>query len=236
MENFNIKYDKHELDVDSRFNQISDEFNKSGLDFVLVKGVVWNKGQLLDGADLDFYVIQNGAFVPFETISKDLQNLVNDNFPNVLISPRIDDFNSAERVRRFYVDAEMVLDETDALLKYANENSRLFFEEGIYDLPSDFKTSLFTIRFALNRLLEEGKVDRKLSKTSYDLLKNYAKSLDYNIYDEMLNSFTQSGDVYIPSKNIDYDSLVENHLKNNFAKEDVIFIKPLNAALKRRYK
>jgi hypothetical protein len=222
-----VKYPHEELNIDKRFFEITQRFNQNGLEFVLVKGIVWNRGRLLDGADLDFYVRENEQFKDYCEIPLKLKEDLESQFQGVLISPRETDFNIDERTQRFYVDAELVLNQNYANLLFANSESRDFFEKGVYSVPDGFIPSDFTVRFVLNRFLEETGFDRTLSLQAYEKLADYVRCSEKEIYKKMLDSFSKEDGLYHPPQFLPYTQLVLDHLHMGRPREDLIFIKPL---------
>src|SRR3989338_3316561 len=189
-------------------------------------------GRLLDGADLDFYVREDGKFKEYDEIPLELKEDLESQFQGVLISPRETDFSVDERIQRFYVDAELVLNQNYANLLLANSESRDFFENGIYTFPYSFIPSDFTVRFVLNRFLEETGNNRTLSAQAYEKLRDYVCISERELYKKMLDSFSKEDGLYHPPQSLPYTQFVLDHLQMGRPREDLIFIKPLNKALK----
>lgn len=227
-----VEYPHEELNIDKRFFEITQRFNQNGLEFVLVKGIVWNRGRLLDGGDLDFYVRENERFKDYCEIPLKLKEDLESQFQSVLISPRKTDFSLDVRTQRFYLDAELVLNQNYANLLFANSESRDFFEKGLYTFPDNFIPSDFTVRFVLNRFLEETGHSRTLSSQAYEILMDYVCCSGKEINRKMLSSFSKEDGLYHPPQSLPYNQLVLDHLHMGRPREDLIFIKPLNKALK----
>lgn len=226
------KYHYPELNIDERFFKLVQEFNQKGLEFVLVKGIVWNRGRLLEGADLDFYVREKGQCIDYNKIPAKLRENLESQFRGVLISPRETDSSVEERIKRFYVDAELILEQEHAQVLFANSESKYFFERGFYSFSNGFIPSDFTVRFVLNRFLEETGRNRTLSGQVYEILMNYVCCSGNKLYKEILTSFTKKDGLYYSPQYLPYIQLVQDHLDVGGPREDLIFIKPLNKALK----
>jgi hypothetical protein len=226
-----IKYNYESLNVDQRFIEIQEEFAGNGLEFVLVKGIVWNRGALLEGADVDFYARQSGQFLDYDCLPDNCRRLIEDSFKGVLVSPRKTDFESAARSAQVYLDAEMVAGKDYAELLFANKESREFFESGHFDCPESFEPNIFLLRFVLNRFLEETGSERTISAPAYSKLVNFSDESGNKLYSSILSCFPKKGDVFCSPGTLPYHSLVLEGIAQKRPRQDFIYIKPLHKAL-----
>jgi len=217
------------LNIDKRLIELHDILKNESLELVLVKGVVWNRGKIIQGADLDFYIVRNG-FAPYESVSESARMNIQNLFRGMLISPRRGDYNVEDRVKLFYVDTEMRLGLKESDLTFANDESETFFTEGIYRTPSSFKPNKKQVIFILNRFLEEGGAFRRIDKKTYYPVLNFCMN-NHSLYYKMLSSFEQEKGLFRPVTRIDYKKFVLANF-NGQNSEDFIYVKPLHKALK----
>ena len=220
------------LPLDERLPILRKSLADQNLELVLVKGIVWNRGRLLAGADLDFYLRRDGEFKDYDELSCDRKKSVEQLFSGVLISPRKTDIKIDQRVKMFYVDAEMSFDEYGASVDFANYESKRFFEEGYFDCPDDFFPSINFVRFILNRFLEESGQKRTLSPRAYQKSKESLHQCTSSLYAKILSSFLKKNNCRQAPASLPYEELVLQHFSEGGSKEDVIFIKPLNKTYK----
>ena len=197
------------LSIDRRLIEAYNILKNENLELVLIKGVVWNKGKILQGADLDFYIAQNG-FIPYESASENIRINIQNLFHGTLISPRRDDYHVDNRVELFYVDTEMRLGLEESYLTFANDESETFFMKGIYSTPSSFKPNKKQVIFILNRFLEESGDFRRIDKKTYHILLDFCKN-NHFLYYKMLSSFEQENGLFRPVTGLDYKKLVLEH-------------------------
>lgn len=216
------------LNIDNRLFEARRILKTENLEMVLVKGIVWNKGKILQGADLDFY-IENNEFIPYESASENARKNIQNLFSGMLISPRKDDYNIEDRVKSFYVDAEMRVGLEESNVTFANDESKTFFIEGVYNTPPSFKPNKKQVIFVLNRCLEEGGDFRRMERKTYLKLLDFCK-INHSLYYQMLSSFWQENGLLRPPFGLDYKKLVLENF-NGANKEDFIYIKPLHKAL-----
>ncbi len=217
------------LTIDKRLQEVDSILKTENFKLVLVKGIVWNKGKILQGADLDFYIETKG-FVPYESASANARESIQNLFPRMLISPRREDYNVEDRVKSFYVDAEMRLGLKESDLAFANDESKTFFMDGVYSTSSGFKPNKKQAIFILNRFLEESGDFRRIENKTYHAVLDFCKN-NHFLYYKMLSSFGQENGLFRPVVRLDYRKIVLEHF-NGENKDDFIYIKPLHKALK----
>lgn len=220
------------LNLDDRLIRLDDCLKEANLKLILVKGVVWNKGAILDGADLDFYVNGKQGFYDFSKVPNKCKNLINKMFKGTLVVPREDDYEPNVRVNRFHIDAEMYFKNDTAIIDFANDESIEFFESGHYDCPNNFTSSIYQVQFILNRMLEDNHAKKSLSRNAYTIATNWCLNNSKALYLEMFHYFKKQGDKLLPPSNLNYIDIVKKYLENDGMEKDLYFIKPLNRALK----
>ena len=226
------KFAYSNLDVDGRLFKVNKVFNDDGEELILVKGIVWNKGKLLEGADFDFYLRQDGIFKDYDNVSDDKKAFIQSILKGFLISPRKTDHHAKVRCEKIYFDAEMTLHDNYANLDFANNESAEFFENGYLQYPENFETNIHLVRFILNRFLEETGVNRVLSLKNYESLIEFTDNLSNGLYREILSSFSVKNGACHPPQSLEYKKIVLKYVSEGIPKEDLIYIKPLNRAYK----
>ena len=84
----------------------------------------------------------------------------------------------------------------------------------------------------MNRFLEDTGNSRTLSEQAFEKLRDYVYISGRGLYKKMLDSFSNVDGSYHPPQSLPYTQLVLDHLHKGDPREDLIFIKPLNKALK----
>lgn len=221
-----------ELKIDPRLNLLGEQAQRQDTVVVVVKGVAWNRGMILDGADLDFYFRNAEGFLPYGEAPAETRGMFATLFPDMLTIPRLHDHLVESRTAVYHVDVELSLAQPEQKLEFANSESREFYESGFLSVPSSFQINTGFVRFVLNRFLEETGNSRTLDAGTYQAVLDYVSSKGHNLYREMLSHFFRDNGVYRPS-GMYYDKLVKDHFDNGAGREDFIYIKPLCKALKR---
>jgi hypothetical protein len=224
--------------IDPRLIELSTLSEKEGLEFVIVKGTSWNKGQILEGSDLDFYMTRDKQYLVYEVVPAPIKDYIKEEFRDLLVVPRGDDFDSKIRAKEFYIDCVTILRTSNGSFNFAeayfiNPESRLFYENGILEISSEFEICPKFIRFTLNRMLEETGRTRRMTPYVYEESLDAITRLGLPVlYTKLLKSFERVDGLYKPVLDCDLASEVKEFILNGGLPEYLIYVKPLNKAYK----
>lgn len=236
MTNITVRYPVSAFqNIDERLVEVSDASHAAGLEFVIVKGTAWNRCNILDGSDLDFFMTRNGQYQPYDTVPDNIRALISERFRDLLVVPRGDDYDAQVRALDYYIDCELTLhlDKRYSEVSFINDESKNFFEEGILDINQNFIIRPKFIRFLLNRLLEDTGKSRKITPIVYKKSLEAIPKLGLPpLYSLLLSRFERQGALYVPILEPDTKEQVLKFLEQGGSSEYLIYIKPLNKAYK----